>query len=209
MGSVPTGPAPLDVSEITSWPASVVPRLQAWVWVLFLSIVTLAVPIAIVTGWIWARTGLLDRPTEHLPELRRTAFVCLPLAWLGGIPMMLVHTGAVWTPNESGTFVVLHLVTGLFGGMGYAACWQHAGPGRRGASPGPSPRWAGAHCRPTSGRPSSSVRRWRPGDWGSVGASDQRRPPSSPASSGWPLSCGAPPLTGRVVAGRPKWCCAA
>ncbi|MDO5504081.1 MAG: DUF418 domain-containing protein [Actinomycetia bacterium] len=116
-------PAPANVSDIDSWAGSILPRLSEWGFITVFSIVALAVPIAILTGWIWAREGVLDRPQDHLPRLRRTALIGLPVAWLGGIPMMLTHTGIVWAPELSWAFMGVQMLTGLAGGLGYAACF--------------------------------------------------------------------------------------
>ncbi|WP_202879664.1 DUF418 domain-containing protein [Serinicoccus kebangsaanensis] len=114
-------PATTDANAIASYPASILPRLSEWAFITSFSVVSLSVPAAILTGWLWARDGVLDRPAEHLPRLRRTALLGLPVAWLGGVPMMLTHLG-LWVPVEiSWMFMGLQSLTGLAGGLGYAA----------------------------------------------------------------------------------------
>lgn len=131
-------PAPVNVNDLESWAGSILPRLSEWGFIVGFSIFAFSVPIAILTGWLWGRKGLLDRPQDHLPTLRRTALIGLPVAWLGGIPMMLVHTGALWTPDLSWAFMGLHMLTGLAGGLGYAALFGLLAA-RLGRSPGPVP----------------------------------------------------------------------
>ncbi|WP_051125107.1 DUF418 domain-containing protein [Serinicoccus profundi] len=114
-------PATTDANGISSYAASVLPRLGEYVFILGFSVFSLSVPAAILTGWLWAREGVLDRPTEHLPRLRRTAVVALPVAWLGGVPLMLVHTGVWLTPELSFMVIGVQMLTGLAGGLGYAA----------------------------------------------------------------------------------------
>lgn len=146
---------PGNVNEIGSWTASVLPRLGQWAAITAFAIFVLSVPAAMLTGWIWARKGLLDRPQEHLPTLRRIALICLPIAWVGGIPMMLVHTGWLWTPELGWGMTGLHTLTGLVGGMGYAALFGLLAA-RVGASPGPVARSVGA-----VGRRSLSAYLWQ------------------------------------------------
>ena len=141
-------PATTDANGISSYAASVLPRLGEYAFILGFSVFSLSVPAAILTGWLWAREGVLDRPTEHLPRLRRTAVVGLPVAWLGGVPLMLVHTGVWLTPELSFMFIGVQMLTGLAGGLGYAAVFgliaarlhSRVGAAERdaaGAKPGP------------------------------------------------------------------------
>lgn len=111
----------VDANGIDSYAASILPRLGEWAFVTGFSLFVLHVPIALLTGWIWARDGVLDRPGEHLRRLRLTTALGLPVAWLGGVPMMLVHTGAWLTTDMGYMFLGLQALTGLAGGLGYAA----------------------------------------------------------------------------------------
>ena len=114
-------PTTVNANGIESYAASILARLTEWGFITGFSIFVLHVPIALLTGWIWARQGLLDQPGEHLRQLRLTAALGLPVAWLGGLPLMLVHTGAWLTPDISFMFLGLQALTGLAGGLGYAA----------------------------------------------------------------------------------------
>lgn len=129
-------PGPENVNDITTWTASVVPRLSEWGFITAFSSLALSVPIAILTGWIWARAGLLDRPQEHVATLRRTALLGLPVAWVGGLPVMLTHLGVVLDPGLSFMFMGVHMITGLAGGLGYAALFGLVAA-RLGSDPGP------------------------------------------------------------------------
>lgn len=114
-------PAQNQVAGIDSWVGSIVPRLSEWAFVTTFSLFVFVIPAAVLTGWIWARRGLLDRPQDHLPALRRTAVVGLPLAWLSSIPYLLTHLGVVLTPDFSWMFMGVQMLSGLAGGLGYAA----------------------------------------------------------------------------------------
>ncbi len=86
--------------------------------VMFLSTV---VPFLI--GILAARHRVLEEPHRHLRLLRTTAFVGIPLAALGGLPLALRKTGAWtdYTPLEAMFSAGLHQVSGYAGGLGYAA----------------------------------------------------------------------------------------
>lgn len=113
---------PGDIAAEPEYLASMVKRLLVWVPSTLVSALMLTVPAAILTGWLAARRHVLDQPWEHTPMLRRTAAVCLPTAWAGGLPQALQHLGLVPVPHELGfMFIGLHQFTGLFGGLGYAA----------------------------------------------------------------------------------------
>lgn len=129
-------PGPVNVNDMESWVGSVLPRLSEWGFITGFSIFSFTVPIAILTGWLWARAGVLDRPQEHLPRLRRTAAVGLLVAWLGGVPLMLTHLGVVLSPDLGWTFMGLHMLTGVAGGLGYAAVFGLIAA-RVGAATGP------------------------------------------------------------------------
>ncbi|WP_130011703.1 DUF418 domain-containing protein [Serinicoccus sediminis] len=146
-------PATTDANGISSYAASVLPRLSEYAFILGFTAFSFSVPAAILTGWLWAREGVLDRPADHVPRLRRTALVGLPVAWLGGVPLMLVHTGVWLTPELSFMFIGVQMLTGLAGGLGYAAVFglvaarlqtrsgatepDAAGEAAEGAAPGP------------------------------------------------------------------------
>ncbi|PRX99855.1 DUF418 domain-containing protein [Allonocardiopsis opalescens] len=79
--------------------------------------------VPFVIGVLAARHRLLDRPHEHLRLLRAVAFIGVPLAALGGLPLALDEAG-VWAGASPGDVLVttaLHQVSGYAGGLGYAA----------------------------------------------------------------------------------------
>ncbi|MCY1139784.1 DUF418 domain-containing protein [Actinoplanes sp. Pm04-4] len=83
----------------------------------------LGVGSAILVGTWAARRRILADPASYRALLTRTAIVGLTTAILGGLPAGLA-VGHFWTPST--TFALwgisaLHAVTGVVGGLGYAA----------------------------------------------------------------------------------------
>lgn len=83
----------------------------------------LGVGSAVLVGVWAARRGVLTEPERHRTLLVRTAIGGLVLAVAGGLPMGLA-VGGFWTPS-SGLVMwavsAVHSVTGVAGGLGYAA----------------------------------------------------------------------------------------
>ncbi|CCH29653.1 DUF418 domain-containing protein [Actinosynnema sp. NPDC047251] len=83
----------------------------------------LGVGSAILVGTWAARRGVLADPAAHRPLLVRTAVLGLTAAAAGGLPVGLA-VGRFWEPTslaaQWGTSA-LHAVTGVAGGLGYAA----------------------------------------------------------------------------------------
>ncbi|GAA2996456.1 DUF418 domain-containing protein [Actinokineospora diospyrosa] len=77
---------------------------------------------ALVGTWA-ARRGVLTDPARHRALLVRTAVIGLTTAVAGGLPIGLA-VGHLWEPTGLATLwaiSALHAVTGLAGGLGYAA----------------------------------------------------------------------------------------
>ena len=70
---------------------------------------------------VWAaRRRLLIEPHEHRKSLSTIAFTGIGTAVVGGIPLALVDTG-VWDGAPEVALYVLHGLSGVAGGLGYAA----------------------------------------------------------------------------------------
>ncbi|GGA61328.1 hypothetical protein GCM10011490_09460 [Pseudoclavibacter endophyticus] len=109
-----------DLSGITPYLASILPRLSFWVMGVFgQAIFSLAVPIAVLLAIVCARRRILEDPAQHRRLLLRTAAIGIPIGWLGGVPALLVHLGAWDVP--SWTASMLHTFTGIFGALGYVS----------------------------------------------------------------------------------------
>ncbi|GAA2561978.1 DUF418 domain-containing protein [Pseudonocardia hydrocarbonoxydans] len=78
---------------------------------------------AVALGAWAARRGFLDEPARHVPLLRRTAAVGIPVAVLAGLPLALM-SAQLWTSAPWGVVALagtLHALGGYAGGLGYAA----------------------------------------------------------------------------------------
>lgn len=83
----------------------------------------LGVGSAVLVGTWAARHGILTDPSAHRQLLRRTAVVGLTAAAAGGLPVGLA-VGHFWEPTSPLALwglSAVHAVTGVAGGLGYAA----------------------------------------------------------------------------------------
>ncbi|KAB1652980.1 DUF418 domain-containing protein [Pseudoclavibacter chungangensis] len=107
-------------SAVASYPESLVDRLLLWLPLTFLQgIFGGVVPVALLLGIVAARSRILEEPVAHRALLARTALIGIPIGWIGGLPALLLQAG-VWDVmpwTAAGT----SMLTGLFGGIGYAA----------------------------------------------------------------------------------------
>ncbi|OLM09102.1 MULTISPECIES: DUF418 domain-containing protein [unclassified Pseudonocardia] len=117
-----------------SYLASIALRLATWAPSPISSLVGLVMPAAFLIGILAARHRVLDEPARHLPSLRRTAVLGLALGWGAGTVQALIHLGVLVVPNPS-AFVSLHLYTGIFAGLGYAALFGLIAHRARGGTP--------------------------------------------------------------------------
>ncbi|MBN6057491.1 DUF418 domain-containing protein [Nonomuraea sp. RK-328] len=91
---------------------------------------------------IWAaRRRVLEDPVPHRDLLFRVAVMGTGLAVAGGMPLMLIDT-RIWTPSDmpAVTAYALHSVTGIAGGLAYAAIIGLAAARMRRGRPGPAVR---------------------------------------------------------------------
>ncbi|GAB3680449.1 DUF418 domain-containing protein [Saccharopolyspora tripterygii] len=95
-------------------------RLLTWSTGLVSGLATLVLPAAFLLGLLAARHRVLEGPARHLPLLRGTAFGGLAVGWSFGLVQALVHFGVIELPNPM-AFGTVHLFTGIFCGIGYAA----------------------------------------------------------------------------------------
>lgn len=106
-----------------SYLAAALERIITWpMVVLGQGLLSMSVPVAILLGFLAARSRVLEEPGRHLALLRGTAAVGLSVGWLGGLPLALVQTG-VWQTDEARAVMLTfpHVLTGLFCGVGYVA----------------------------------------------------------------------------------------
>jgi uncharacterized protein len=118
-GAEPQPPNGADSSMTANYMESVLTRLNEWP----MHTATVIPAIFIVCLGMWAANRrLLEDIDQHRSVLRKVALVCLPIAFLGGLPLALADVGIVHVDVE--TFFVmdlLHKVSGMFGGPGYVA----------------------------------------------------------------------------------------
>lgn len=102
-----------DVASAAGW------RMIEWVMTPF---GLLAVVSALLVGAWAARHRVLEHPEAHVRLLRRTAVIGVTASVLGGLGTALATAG-VWTPTYVVSFLLswLHILTGVLGGLGYAA----------------------------------------------------------------------------------------
>lgn len=107
-------------------------------------------PLMQLVGWpmivgvlagMWAgRRRLLERAAEFRAPLVRAVWAGVAVSVLGGIPGALIAAGA-WQPAPAvgGAVVALHVLTGMAGGLAYAAAFGLIGHARQ-DRPGPVTR---------------------------------------------------------------------
>ncbi|GIG86311.1 DUF418 domain-containing protein [Plantactinospora endophytica] len=119
-GVIESGPTPLPTSAESPL-AAIAPRVGTWA--ALTPMLALDVVTPLLLG-IWAaRRRLLDEPGRHRRLLTRVALGGIGLAVLGGTPLALIDA-RVWTDWTAATAVpayVLHSLTGIGAGLGYAA----------------------------------------------------------------------------------------
>lgn len=114
-------------------------RLLTWSTGLVSGLASLVLPAAFLLGLLAARHRVLEEPARHLPLLRRTAAIGLAVGWGCGLMQALLHFAVIEVPNPK-AFGTLHLFTGIFCGIGYAALFglvahRIAGRGKRARLP--------------------------------------------------------------------------
>ncbi|WP_433289244.1 DUF418 domain-containing protein [Pseudonocardia sp. CA-142604] len=80
--------------------------------------------LLVVLGFRAGRSGLLDDPSRHRPLLIRIAVGGISISLLGALPAALIAIDAV-RPGivSTGALLALQVLTGVFGGAGYAAAF--------------------------------------------------------------------------------------
>ncbi|MGF1646138.1 MAG: DUF418 domain-containing protein [Kineosporiaceae bacterium] len=112
--------APTFSAEPSEYLASVVERLSVWVLGVVVGTALMIVLAPMLVGVVMARAGLLDRPWEHVPLLRRLAVLGSLVGVAGSLPYALA-VARVWEPGTvtSGALAAVHAVTGTAMGVAY------------------------------------------------------------------------------------------
>lgn len=114
------GLAPEFPAAPTEYLPSVVERASVWVLGVVGGTVVMLALAPMLIGVALARAGLLDRPWEHLPRLRRLVVLGSLVGVVGALPYALV-VARVWEPGTVTTSVLagVHAVTGTAMGVAY------------------------------------------------------------------------------------------
>src|SRR5690606_1935711 len=120
---VVVGPSLTATQGEPNYLAAMAQRVGFWILLVFgQGLLSLVVPLMILLAFWAARRGILERPLEHARLLRGVAIAGIAIGWLGGVPGMLVHVGAIDIPDHaSWLFAGLSSLTGAAAGLGYAA----------------------------------------------------------------------------------------
>ncbi|ASU84972.1 hypothetical protein CDO52_21190 [Nocardiopsis gilva YIM 90087] len=103
-------PLAAPLLRLAEWPAGVLEGMLS------------SVLPAILLGAVAARHRLLEDPARHLPTLRKIVGVGLAVSLLGGLPAALAAAGAAEvSPSVEMWMLALHRVTGIGGGLAFAA----------------------------------------------------------------------------------------
>ncbi len=115
-----TGLAPEFPPAPTEYLPSMVERLGVWVLGVVGGTVVMLVLAPMLAGVALARAGLLDRPWEHRPLIRRLVVLGSVVGVVGALPYALV-VARVWEPGTVTTSVLagVHAVTGTAMGVAY------------------------------------------------------------------------------------------
>ncbi|VXB40007.1 Putative membrane protein YeiB [Citricoccus sp. K5] len=118
------GVVPADLQRLSmaepDYVLSALYRTGMWVLGLASGLLTLALPTAFLAGLLAARHRILEEPERHLPLLRRLAVLGIACGVLGGVGLVLEHSGIVSATGGS-VFSPLHFLTGIGQGIGYVA----------------------------------------------------------------------------------------
>ena len=104
-----------------SFGLAIAARIGMWLLATPGTVLGLTVPAAILLGWLAGRHGWLER-SDARPRLGLVAALGIAIGVLGGVPQVLVFLGGIpGFENASWAFIGLVQLTGLAGGVGYAA----------------------------------------------------------------------------------------
>lgn len=113
-------------ADVTDPIAAIGARLNTWLVVTLMGgLLGFSFHAALLLGMWAARCRVLEEPARHLNLLITVAAIGIPIGWLGGLPTALGHLELINLPDEllvmTGLLYMVQNLTGLFGGLGYAA----------------------------------------------------------------------------------------
>jgi uncharacterized protein len=110
-------------------------RLASWLVAVVVNTALYPIPLIVLIG-VWAgRRRILESPNDHRRLLRRVAMIGLPVSIIGALPLALAGA-ELWPAGGHPLLTSLHTLSGVAGGLGYAALFglfamsrnQAAGP---------------------------------------------------------------------------------
>ncbi|MGM1028610.1 MAG: DUF418 domain-containing protein [Actinomycetota bacterium] len=110
-----------SVAGLEDYPVFMLASIGTWLIATVGQLFALTVPLAVTLGILAARHGLLDRPREHRAALVRIAVVGIAVGWAGGALAAAQFAGLLFDPAISWATMGLSSLTGVAGGVGYAA----------------------------------------------------------------------------------------
>lgn len=111
-------------------------RLIVWTVAVVSNVVVWPVLVALLAGVLAARHRVLEEPARHTVLLRRLVWTGIPVAVLAAVPLVLVEQG-VLPASLTAPATLVQIMSGLAGGLGYAAAFGLLGARLSGA---PLPR---------------------------------------------------------------------
>lgn len=111
-------------------------RFALWIAVTVAQILGFIIPIAILIAIVAARAGVLERPEDHLPLLRRVAVGGIAIAWGTGVVVALQNAGLLLPDQYGWAWLGLNTLAGLCGGLGYVAVFGLVAARVRSRTPG-------------------------------------------------------------------------
>jgi uncharacterized protein len=96
-------------------------RIGLWFVVTAAQLLGFIIPIAILIALVAARAGVLERPEDHLPLLRRVAVGGIAIAWATGVVVALQNAGLLLPGEYAWAWMGFNTLAGLCGGLGYVA----------------------------------------------------------------------------------------
>lgn len=82
----------------------------------------LVIPTVVLLAIVAARRGILERPAQHRPLLRRVAVIGIVIGWIGGAVTAVQNLGLLGLPTEADWgFSLWQMATGMAAGLGYVA----------------------------------------------------------------------------------------
>lgn len=121
--SAPVEQGEFDVLAIPdSYAMAVLYNATGYPFAMMMTLLGFPMLVALLLGAWAGRRKVLENPERHRTTLARTAWVGITISVLAGLPVALVDA-QIWQPGwpASGLLLAAQILTGVLGGLGYAA----------------------------------------------------------------------------------------